>query len=50
LKKNKVRVIAFNLMNGSNCGDYIDRYITKNTNAIEFHLYDKDKNENINQK
>jgi hypothetical protein len=30
---------------GSNCGDYIDRYITKNTNAIEFHLYDKDKNE-----
>jgi len=32
-------------MNGSNCGDYIDRYITKNTNAIEFHLYDKDKNE-----
>ncbi|HQJ76231.1 MAG TPA: ATP-binding protein [Bacteroidota bacterium] len=36
-------LLAFNLMNGANCGDYIDRYITKNTNAIEFHLYDKDK-------
>ena len=38
-------LLAFSLMNGSNCGDYIDRHITKNTNAIEFHLYDKDKNE-----
>lgn len=38
-------ILAFNLMNGSNCGDYIDRYITKNTNAIEFHLYDKDKDQ-----
>jgi len=39
----KSGLLAFNLMYGSNCGDYIDRYITKNTNAIEFHLYDKDK-------
>jgi len=38
-------LLAFNLMYGSNCGDYIDRYITKNTNAIEFHLYDKDKDD-----
>lgn len=37
--------LAFNLMYGSNCGDYINRYIIKNTNAIEFHLYDKDKNQ-----
>lgn len=44
-EKIKSGLFAFNLMNGSNCGDYIDRYITKNTNAIEFHLYDKDKNE-----
>lgn len=36
-------LLAFNIMNGANCGDYIDRHITKNTNAIEFHLYDKDK-------
>lgn len=41
----KSGLLAFNLMNGSNCGDYIDRHITKNTSAIEFHLYDKDNNE-----
>lgn len=41
----KSGLLAFILMNGSNCGDYIDRYITKNTNAIEFHLYDKDDEE-----
>lgn len=34
--------LSFNLLYGSNCGDYINRYVTKNTNAIEFHLYDKD--------
>ena len=38
-------LLVFNLMYGSNCGDYIDRYITKNTNAIEFHLYDRDKDD-----
>jgi predicted ATPase len=41
----KSGLLAFNLMHGSNCGDYIDRNITKNTNAIEFHLYDKDEEE-----
>jgi len=41
-KKEEAGLLAFLLMNGSNCGDYIDRRITKNTNAIEFHLYDKD--------
>jgi len=44
-EKIKSGLLAFHLMQGSNCGDYIDRYITKNTNVIEFHLYDKDKNE-----
>lgn len=42
-------LLAFNIMNGANCGDYIDRHITKNTNAIEFHLYDKDKNSKYNK-
>lgn len=37
-------ILSFNLLYGSNCGDYINRYIIKNTNAIEFHLYDKDDN------
>jgi hypothetical protein len=38
----KAGIMAFNIMHGSNLKDYIDRYITKNTNAIEFHLYDRD--------
>jgi predicted ATP-dependent endonuclease of OLD family len=42
-------LLAFNLMNGADCGDYIDRYVTKNTNAVEFHLYDKDKNSQYQQ-
>jgi len=46
----KSGLLAFNLMYGSNCGDYIDRYITKNTNAIEFHLYDKDKDNKYKSK
>ena len=29
-------------MHGSNLKDWINRYALKNTNAIEFHLYDKD--------
>lgn len=32
-------------MRGSNLKDWINRYALKNTNVIEFHLYDKDKNE-----
>lgn len=32
-------------MKGSNLIDWINRYALKNTNAIEFHLYDKDNNE-----
>jgi len=35
-------IIAIILMNGSNLKDWIDRYALKNTNAIEFHLYDRD--------
>lgn len=41
-------MLALNLLYGSNCGDYIDRYIIKNTNAIEFHLYDKDDDNKYN--
>lgn len=32
-------------MNGSNLKDWINRYALKNTNVLEFHLYDKDKDE-----
>jgi predicted ATP-dependent endonuclease of OLD family len=35
-------VLAFIPMHGSNLKDWINRYALKNTNAIEFHLYDKD--------
>lgn len=35
-------LLAILPMKGSNLGDYISRYVLKNTNAIEFHLYDKD--------
>ncbi|MBZ4669664.1 MAG: ATP-dependent endonuclease of the family-like protein [Defluviitaleaceae bacterium] len=37
--------IAIIPMNGSNLKDWIDRYALKNTNALEFHLYDKDEDE-----
>ncbi len=32
-------------LKGSNLKDWVNRHILKNTNAVEFHLYDKDKNE-----
>jgi predicted ATP-dependent endonuclease of OLD family len=32
-------------MNGSNLKDWIERYALKNTNVIEYHLYDRDHNE-----
>ncbi|GAV24213.1 hypothetical protein ciss_01460 [Carboxydothermus islandicus] len=32
-------------MRGANLKDWINRYALKNTNAIEFHLYDRDTNE-----
>lgn len=32
-------------MKGSNLKDWINRYALRNTNAIEFHLYDRDDNE-----
>lgn len=32
-------------MHGSNLKDWINRYALKNTNVLEFHLYDKDKDE-----
>lgn len=35
-------LLAIIPMNGSNLNDWIKRYALKNTNAIEFHLYDKD--------
>lgn len=35
-------LIAIIPMRGSNLADWIDRYALKNTNAIEFHLYDCD--------
>lgn len=35
-------LIAIIPMKGSNLADWIDRYALKNTNAIEFHLYDRD--------
>ena len=38
-------VLAFNIMGGSQLKNYIDRHVLKNTNVIEFHLYDKDKDE-----
>ena len=38
-------LLAFNIMNGANCEDYVSRYLTKYTNAVEFHLYDRDSDE-----
>lgn len=35
-------LLAIIPMHGSNLKDWINRYVLKNTNAIEFHLYDKD--------
>jgi len=35
-------LVAIIKMNGSNLIDWINRYALRNTNAIEFHLYDKD--------
>jgi predicted ATP-dependent endonuclease of OLD family len=32
-------------MNGSNLKDWIERYALRNTNVIEYHLYDRDHNE-----
>lgn len=39
-------LIAIIPVGGSNLKNWIDRYAFKNTNAIEFHLYDKDKETN----
>lgn len=36
-------ILAIIPMGGSNLKDWINRYAMKNTNAIEFHLYDRDK-------
>ncbi len=38
-------IISIIPLKGSNLIDWINRYVLKNTNAVEFHLYDKDKNE-----
>ncbi|OAQ20639.1 ATP-binding protein [Thermosulfurimonas dismutans] len=38
-------VLAFNIMGGSQLKNHIDRHIFRNTNAIEFHLYDRDEDE-----
>lgn len=35
-------LLAIIPMHGSNLKDWINRYALKNTNAIEFHLYDRD--------
>jgi len=41
--KIKANLIAIIPLRGSNLIDWINRYALKNTNVIEFHLYDKDK-------
>jgi AAA15 family ATPase/GTPase len=38
-------LLAIIPMNGSNLKDWINRYALKNTNIIEYHLYDRDHNE-----
>jgi len=38
-------ILAFNVMGGSQLKNYINRYVLKNTNAIEFHLYDRDEDD-----
>lgn len=38
-------LVAIIPMGGSNLADWINRYALKNTNAIEFHLYDRDSDE-----
>jgi len=42
IKKGLLSVIP---MHGSNLKDWINRYVLKNTNVIEYHLYDRDHNE-----
>ena len=41
--KIEANLLAFVLVHGSNVKEWIDKYALKNTNAIEFHLYDRDK-------
>ncbi|MBP9017525.1 MAG: ATP-binding protein [Paludibacteraceae bacterium] len=43
--KTDAGIISIIPMNGSNLKDWINRYALKNTNVLEFHLYDKDKDE-----
>ena len=38
-------LLAFCVMGGGQLKNYIDKHILKNTNAIEFHLYDRDTDE-----
>lgn len=46
LKENiKSGLISIIPMNGSNLKHWIDKYSLKNTNVVEYHLYDKDKDE-----
>ncbi len=42
IKSDSIAIIP---MNGSNLRDWINHYALKNTNALEFHLYDKDEDE-----
>ena len=42
IKKGLLSVIP---MHGSNLKDWINRYVLKNTNVIEYHLYDRDHDE-----
>jgi hypothetical protein len=42
IKKGLLSVIP---VHGSNLKDWINRYVLKNTNVIEYHLYDRDHNE-----
>ncbi|MGQ9847808.1 MAG: ATP-binding protein [Bacteroidales bacterium] len=48
--KKESGLISIIPMRGSNLVDWIDRYALKNTNAVEFHLYDKDIDEQYKDK
>jgi len=41
----KSGTLAFCVMGGGQLKNYIDKHILKNTNAVEFHLYDRDTDE-----
>jgi len=43
-------LLAIIPMHGSNLKDWINRYALKNTNAIEFHLYDRDDDQKYKSK